>query len=157
MFKCDAEDIGAVVDCPKCGSQFRIAADVSAAHATRPSDIECYLGIFGRYFGFRGRMTRRAFWWAFLFQVLASVVVAVIDDRVFDEYDRNRFLLIELFGCVTAIPFFAAHARRLHDTGKSAWWIPLIVLPPINVAYFVWLATAGDQGRNRFGPEPKGR
>ncbi|MBR3087258.1 MAG: DUF805 domain-containing protein [Kiritimatiellae bacterium] len=157
VFEGAAEDAGLDAECPSCGKAFRLEPEVAVVSTARPNGFQCYLGIFKRYFDFRGRMPRREFWWAFLFQILASFVVGVVDGLFFGEYDDNQYLLVGIFGLATAVPFFAAHARRLHDTGKSAWWIPLILLPPINIAYFVWLGTAGDKGANRFGPSPRGR
>ena len=55
------------------------------------------------------------------------------------------------------LPMIAIQFRRLHDTNKSGWWWLLLPLPVINLAYFVWLMDDGDKGRNRFGPDPKGR
>lgn len=146
------EDIGAEAECPSCGNAFILKA-VGGAFEKRPSGIMCFFGIFRRYFGFKGRMPRRDFWWAFLFWLISYFVSAVVDMMIWESPDRCAALF--LLGTMT--PLVAAQVRRLHDTGKSGWWVLLIFLCPINIAYFVWLATAGDKGQNRFGVDPKER
>ena len=102
--------------------------------------------MFKRYVGFRGRSCRREFWWAFLLNTIVSFVLAIVDEAVFGIY----FL-------VALLPLMAIQVRRLHDTSKSGWWVFLLPMPILNIAYLVWLATDGDKGKNRFGDDPKWR
>ena len=152
MFDGSKEDIGAEAECPSCGKVFMLEA-LDGTPKKRPNAFMCYLGILRNYFGFKGRMRRREFWWAFLFWWVVYLGAIIIDFGVWGS--PNWCVAIVLFG--TFIPLAAAQVRRLHDTGKSGWWIPLILLCPINIVYFVWLATDGDKGLNRFGSDPKGR
>ena len=78
-------------------------------------------------------------------------MASLVDFMIWDE--QNWCSIVFLLG--STIPLAAAQVRRLHDTNKSGWWIPLILLCPVNIAYFVWLATDGDKGQNRFGLNPK--
>ena len=152
MFDGSKEDIGAEAECPSCGKAFMLEA-LGSAFDNRPNAFMCFLGIFKRYFGFRGRMGRRDFWWAFFFCWVSYILSAIIDIMIWG--DLNWISCGVLLGSL--IPLEAAQVRRLHDTDKSGWWILLILLCPINIAYFVWLATDGDKGPNRFGFDPKGR
>lgn len=144
------EDSGAEAECPSCGKVFTLEA-LYGVPKKLPNAFMCYIGIFKKYFGFKGRMRRREFWWAFFFWWVAYLVSSVVDFIIFRE--PNWCTGIIVLG--TFIPFAAAQVRRLHDTNKSGWWIPLILLCPINIAYFVWLASDGDKGPNRFGSDPK--
>ena len=155
MFEGEKEDAGSETDCPSCGKAFRLEPLTGIAVKSCPAAIFWYFGCFRKYVGFRGRARRREFWWAFLFQFVATFVVGCIDAMIWDD-DEQRYLLVGLFLLATLLPIIAVHVRRLHDTNKSAWWIPLLALPPIDIAYIVWLATDGDKGRNRFGPDPRG-
>ena len=148
----EAEDVGADAECPSCGKTFQLDAGATASEK-RPSPFLCYIGIFKRCFDFKSRMGRREFWWAFLFCWI-SYIMAFVVDIVIDGSDCWCFAAVSL---VTFLPLEAAQVRRLHDTNKRGWWLPLILLTPINIAYFVWLASAGDKGTNRFGIDPKGR
>lgn len=152
MFNGSKEDVGAEAECPSCGNAF-VLEELNDAHGKRPSGFMCYIGIFRKYFGFKGRMRRREFWWAFFFWWIVYILSAVADFVIWDSL--NWCFYIVSIG--TLIPLVAAQVRRLHDTGKSGWWMPLILLPPINIAYLVWLAAVGDKGPNRFGSDPKGR
>ena len=145
-------DVGAEVECPTCGKSF-VLEEADVAREKRPNGFMCYWGMLRNYFGFRGRMRRREFWWAFLFWWIVYLLSVIAD--------------LAIWGCMswcagvvslgTFIPLAAAQVRRLHDTDKSGWWMPLILLPPLNLAYFVWLVTDGDRGQNRFGFNPKER
>ena len=118
----------------------------------------CYFGMFKQYFGFRGRTRRREFWWAFLFNTIVGFVVVFLDGFVFSDYDSLKYngLLIGIYMLASFLPLLALQVRRLHDTNKSGWWVLLSLMPVLNIAYLVWLATDGDKGDNRFGKDPKG-
>jgi uncharacterized membrane protein YhaH (DUF805 family) len=115
--------------------------------------------MFRQYFGFRGRARRREFWWALFFNLIVSFVVAFLDGFVFSGYDSHEFRgsLFGIYWLASFLPLIAIQVRRLHDTNKSGWWVLLSLVPVLNIAYLVWLATDGDKGDNRFGKDPKGR
>jgi len=153
-----AKYIGTEDNCPFCGKRFSLAA-ISDVSASKPNGLMCYLGMFRQYFGFRGRARRREFWWAFLFNTIAGFVVAFLDGIAFSGYDSCKYsgLLIWSYLLASFLPLLAIQVRRLHDTNKSGWWVLLSLVPVLNIAYLVWLATDGDKGDNRFGRDPKGR
>lgn len=64
---------------------------------------------FQKYFDFSGRASRSEFWWFFLCAFVAQWVVGVFVPGIV-------FLVL-------VSPFLAVSARRLHDTGRSAWWL----------------------------------
>ena len=148
----EAEDVGADAECPACGKVFRLEVAMDGG-VKRPNVFMCYIGIFRRYFDFQSRMGRREFWWAFLFEAALWILSFVVDFMIWNEPNWCS----SSFSLGTFIPLMAAQVRRLHDTNKRGWWLPLILLCPINIAYFVWLASDGDRGPNRFGADPKGR
>lgn len=147
-----SEDVGADAECPSCGKEFRLEAPREDG-VKRPNAFMCFVGIFGRYFDFKSRMGRREFWWAFLFEAVFWILTCVVDFIIWDEPGWCW----GAFSLGTFIPIVAAQVRRLHDTNKRGWWLLLILLCPINIAYFVWLASDGCRGWNRFGADPKGR
>lgn len=151
-----AEDAGLETDCPSCGKTFRLEI-LKDARPARPSGLMCYCGMFRNYVKFSGRAARREFWWAVLFNMLAAFLFGMADELVFDEYDDWKGAFALLYLLATSLPMLALQFRRLHDTNKSGWWWLLLPLPVVNLAYLVWLIDAGDKGRNRFGPDPKGR
>ncbi len=156
MFAGSSDDIGATVNCPSCGRPFTLEA-VGEAPKKLPNAFQWYLGIFKKYVVFKSRSRRREFWWVLLIHVCIGIVMRVIDGLVFDEYDDWKNLFFLLYSLATALPLLALQVRRLHDTNKSGWWVLLVSVPVVNIAYLVWLATKGDVGSNRFGADPKGR
>lgn len=110
---------------------------------------------------FRGRSRRREFWpfTAFLFvlaMVVGIVVAALIPDRGEAEQVRGA-VLIGLF-VVIGLAQTALTVRRLHDIGKSGWFILIFAFPVIGtVIWGFWMATDGQARPNRYGPDPKGR
>ena len=120
---------------------------------------------FQHYFDFKGRSTRSEYWWWLLFVVLAGIALTIVDMGIGTfNYESGDGLLSGLFKLATLIPGLALGARRLHDINKSAWWllmwlsflriIPMII--PV-IVLLVWAARQGDNGTNRYGPDPRGQ
>jgi uncharacterized membrane protein YhaH (DUF805 family) len=67
--------------------------------------------------------------------------------------------LQSFYSLAVLIPSLAVSIRRLHDTGKSGWWILLGVIPIINfIGIFVLLffyVQDSQAGENQYGPNPK--
>ena len=62
------------------------------------------------------------------------------------SYGASAMAVVGVWMNVCAWPMFVALAKRLHDRGKSAWW--LLTLFPL----FEGLFLPGGAGDNRFGP-----
>lgn len=77
---------------------------------------------FSKYFTFSGRARRSEYWWFYLFTILLGFAAGIIDVLLGTGSDD-----IGIFGTiaslVTLIPSLSAQVRRLHDTGRSGWWI----------------------------------
>jgi len=92
--------------------------------------------FFSRYTDFRGRTPRSGYWWVVLFLVTASIVIWALDMAVFqglypqDLLDQGLGPISLLLIAATAIPNLAIGFRRLHDSGRSAWWM-LVFLGPL--------------------------
>jgi DNA-binding CsgD family transcriptional regulator/uncharacterized membrane protein len=72
-----------------------------------------------KYADFHGRATRSEFWWFFLFVVLVASAFSLLSKT-----------LSSVFLVAILLPLLAAGARRLRDSGKSAWW-QLFLLAPV--------------------------
>ena len=120
---------------------------------------------FQHYFDFKGRSTRSEYWWWLLFVVLAGIALTIVDMGIGTyNYESADGLLSGLFKLATLIPGLALGARRLHDINKSAWWLLmwlsfLLIIPMIIpvIVLLVWAARQGDNGTNRYGPDPRGQ
>jgi uncharacterized membrane protein YhaH (DUF805 family) len=113
---------------------------------TMPQAIK---SCFGKYVTFSGRSSRSEYWYFTLFYVLASIIGNILDAAI----------EVPVFAAIVTVAFIlpslAAGARRLHDTGRSGWWLLLSFVPLIGViVLIIWLATKSHQGANKYGPPP---
>lgn len=76
-----------------------------------------------KYFTFRGRAQRSEYWWFYLFTIIVGIFSAIIDGAIMGWENSDEGPV----GVITALAFFiptlSAGWRRLHDTGRSGWWI----------------------------------
>ena len=106
---------------------------------------------FAKYVTFSSRAARSEFWYWQLFLTLAGLIVAILDTS-FGLHSKPLGLIYYL---VTLLPTLAVGARRLHDTGRSGWWLLLGLVPLIGwIVLLVWFCTKGSHGYNSFGPDP---
>lgn len=109
------------------------------------------LGI-KNYCKFDGRTSRAEFWWYYLFYAIFLFIFSFLDS--FFAYQQ----LISGYGliCLSYIAFFALptigiQVRRLHDIGKSGWWILLLAIPIIGFFLYYLYAKKGDPFINKYG------
>ena len=82
-------------------------------------------------FDFEGSVRRDIFWLAFLAQTLLYLALVLLDIYLleYDYFDSDeRILLISTSADILLfIPGLSIMIRRLHDTGRSGWWVLLII------------------------------
>lgn len=118
--------------------------------------------FWSNYATFKGRARRSEYWYIQLFLVLTNLAVAAID-LVLMNGDVDRFIANGGGGIVglvwilvTIVPALAVLVRRLHDTGKSGWWILIGLVPFLGtIVLFVFTVLNSEVGENRFGDSPK--
>ena len=97
------------------------------------------------YVNFEGRARRTEYWsfqlWSFIFSFVISFTVTIIDPSL--------SIISTLFSLAILIPGIAAAVRRMHDVGKSGWYV---LIPIYNL---IITLTPGDQGTNQYGVDPK--
>lgn len=116
-----------------------------------------FMTVLRKYAVFEGRARRREYWFFVLFYILISVVLAVVD-RMLGTYDETYGMgaLGALFCLGLLIPSIAVGARRLHDTGRSGWWLLVGFIPLIGViVLLVFFVLDSQPGTNAYGPNPK--
>lgn len=108
-----------------------------------------YLKVVKNYLGFTGRARRKEFWMFFLINICVIVVLSIIDRIIGIQ------LLSGLYGLAILLPAIAVGIRRLHDIGKSGWFMLLALVPLANL-YLIYLFTIDSvPGSNEYGPNPK--
>jgi uncharacterized membrane protein YhaH (DUF805 family) len=100
-----------------------------------------------KYANFQGRATRSEFWWFYWFTVMMAWVTTLLAHAVGQEQGTLTFAVTMLF----LIPMLAVGSRRLHDTGRSGWWL-LLSLTLIGLIVLVfWWASASQKESNIYG------
>ncbi|HEX9808102.1 MAG TPA: DUF805 domain-containing protein [Alphaproteobacteria bacterium] len=89
--------------------------------------IEAVEACFRRYFQFSGRSRRAEYWYWTLFILLCSLAFAALDYSLFATYQWGP--VYSLFTLATIVPGVAVAVRRLHDIGRSGWWLLLMFAP----------------------------
>jgi len=114
--------------------------------------MEWYLGVLKKYAVFDGRARRKEYWMFFLFNIIAVAVLGGIDAAI------GTFpLLYGIYMLGVICPSIAVCVRRLHDTGKSGWWVFISFVPIIGGLWILYLMVIdGNPGDNQYGPSPKG-
>ncbi len=114
--------------------------------------MEWYLKVLKHYADFNGRARRTEFWMFVLFNIIISFVLSFIDELI-----GTYYVLSGLYGLFVFIPGLAVSVRRLHDTGRSGWWIFISLIPLIGAIWLIVLWAQDSQpGENKYGPNPKG-
>ncbi|MCL5016511.1 MAG: DUF805 domain-containing protein [Patescibacteria group bacterium] len=116
-----------------------------------------YFEVWKKYALFSGRARRAEYWYFALFNIIAYIALWIIDALISNASAQGNFYFLTLFYDLAVIlPSFAVGSRRLHDTGRSAWWL-LIGLVPIAGAIVLIIFFLGDSqsGSNQYGPNPK--
>lgn len=118
-----------------------------------------YLDVLRKYATFSGRARRREYW---TFALINSVIFSAIYIFYYIRLASGSssfspiMLVLGLYGLLIIIPSWAVVVRRLHDTGRSGWWIFITFVPLVGefILLFILLSDS-QQGNNQYGPNPK--
>jgi uncharacterized membrane protein YhaH (DUF805 family) len=104
------------------------------------------------YATFTGRARRSAFWFFWLFNLLAHSVAGLLDGAMLGGTNT----LNAIVSLVLLLPNLAVSVRRLHDVGRSGWWLLIGFVPLVGiVVLLIWYVSRGEDGPNRFGADPR--
>lgn len=120
--------------------------------------MKWFLNVIRNYTTFSGRARRKEYWMFILFNLIFSIGLAIIDDLFLVTTGNFGYgILSIIYSLFIIIPSLAVLARRLHDVGKSGWFM-LIALIPIGgiIWLLIVLCREGNHGRNEYGEDPKG-
>ena len=106
---------------------------------------------------FSGRASRPQFWWWILFIWIISFVVNLVTGGYnFGTTDRGFLWYIGLvISIVLWLATLAVTVRRLHDIGRSGWWVLLWFICCIGaIIVFIFCLQPSQPGDNQYGPQP---
>jgi len=87
-----------------------------------------FVNFWKNYVNFKDRTTRKGYWMAFLFNMIAMFILGFISGLV-----PVLAILYLIFYLAWIIPYIAITVRRYRDAGKEWWWIF------IPIANLIWL------------------
>jgi uncharacterized membrane protein YhaH (DUF805 family) len=102
-----------------------------------------YLMVLQNYSAFSGRARRSEYWYFFLFNVIISFVLGFIGGLA------KMPLISTIYTLAVLIPSIAVGVRRMHDVGKSGWFL---LIPIYNL---ILACTDSVKGENEYGADPK--
>jgi len=115
--------------------------------------LEWYLKVVKEnYANFEGRARRSEYWYFVLVNLLISIVLGVIDYVIGSDIGIIR----GIYSLAVLVPSIAVAVRRLHDIGKSGWFLFVVLIPIAGAIWLlVMLCREGDTGPNEYGSDPK--
>ena len=114
--------------------------------------------------------------------LIFSFIIKMIESMIYitqniDSYSKNNYehnvektfdpffsfsslflffsMIIIILNLVFTIPMISAGVRRLHDTGKSGFYLLLVFIPFGNLILLIFLIQDSHQSPNIYGPSPK--
>lgn len=137
--------------------------------------LEAVKTCFSKYAVFRGRAPRSEFWWFYLATILMALAAGLVDWLLFGNWeDTGPLETVVNLGIL--LPTISATVRRLHDTGRSGYYIfvpiagilvgfllgfltgslvlTLIAAGAAIIVQILWLAQQSEPGMNQYGPNP---
>jgi uncharacterized membrane protein YhaH (DUF805 family) len=116
----------------------------SATQETKMNFQQAVMTCFQKYVVFEGRASRSEYWWFFPFNIVLSMIATTIHMKV-----GNLVSLLLL------LPSLAVGVRRLHDIGKSGWFMLIWLIPLIGwILMIYWAVQPGQPEANAYGELP---
>jgi uncharacterized membrane protein YhaH (DUF805 family) len=113
--------------------------------------MEWYISVLKQYAVFEGRARRKEYWMFSLFNFVIVIAIGIIESVIgTDGVIYGLYLLLIL------IPSIAVTIRRLHDTGRSGWWLLVAFIPLVgSIILLVFLVLDSETENNHYGANPK--
>lgn len=111
--------------------------------------MKWFLIALQKYADFSGRARRKEYWMFILFYVLFAFALGIMMGVVGASQSAAGLVnLVYLLGLF--IPSISVGVRRMHDIGRSGWWL---IVPFVGLIFCFFDSTPAA---NKYGPNPKG-
>jgi uncharacterized membrane protein YhaH (DUF805 family) len=118
--------------------------------------MKWYLKVLKQYADFSGRARRKEYWMFVLFNVIFAVLALGIDAVLMMNGIAKVQVCYLTYLMAMILPSLAVLVRRLHDTGRSGWWMLISLIPLVGGIWLLVLILEDSQsGGNRYGANPK--
>lgn len=106
-----------------------------------------------KYAKFSGRATRAEY---FRYGIAASVIILLLNiiiSLVFSDFVMS-YIGMMLVSLIFLLPGLGVTVRRLHDSGRSGFWVIGLGIPLLNIVVFIFTLLSSVPGPNQYGPLP---
>lgn len=116
-----------------------------------------FIDAIKNYATFTGRATRQQYWMFYLFYIIFYIILAILDNALgLANAELGTGVLTTIYSLGLLIPSIAILARRLHDIGRSGWWILLIFIPLIGaIVILIFTLLDSERQANEYGESIK--
>ena len=125
---------------------------VGISNTGRPSSMMSFtdsiMTVLSKFVDFSGRASRSEYWWFYLATLIVGFGLGIIDGILFGWRYDDPMWLSDIFNLVILLPILAAGVRRIHDHGKSGWFI---LIPFYNLYLLI---ADGQPQPNLYGQVP---
>ena len=114
--------------------------------------IDAVKTCFVKYVDFDGRAPRSEYWYFVLFTGLLTSIIGYLDS----EYGLTfveQGITSGIINLLIFLPTVAVGVRRLHDIGKSGWWV-LLPFTIIGIFVIIYWAAQISVDDNEYGKNP---
>ena len=110
-----------------------------------------YTKCFQNYATFEGRARRKEYWMFALFNFIIAFAWGFVEGLL-----GIGGFISGLYGLVALLPGISVSVRRMHDIGKSGWWLWIGLIPLVGaIVLLVFACTEGTRGPHMYGDDPK--
>ena len=110
-----------------------------------------YIKALKNYAVFGGRARRTEYWMFVLFNMIVAVILAAAEGLL-----GGPGFLNTIYSLGVLIPSLAVSVRRLHDTGRTGWWLLVGLIPLIGfIVLLIFFVKDSDPEDNEYGSNPK--
>ncbi|WP_297070652.1 DUF805 domain-containing protein [uncultured Duncaniella sp.] len=103
------------------------------------------------YCNFQGRASRSEYWWFALFCFIVGAVISAL----FFWSETIETIVSGIFSLALLLPSLGLAVRRLHDTGRSGWWIFINLIPFLGTLVYLYFVVQPSQPvPNQWGGVP---
>ncbi len=113
--------------------------------------MKWYIEVLKKYAVFSGRARRQEYWMFVLFNFIISFVLGFVEGLA-----GGPGIIANIYALAVLIPSLAVSVRRLHDVGKSGWFLLISLIPIVGAIWLLVLVCSDSEaGENQYGSSPK--
>jgi uncharacterized membrane protein YhaH (DUF805 family) len=119
--------------------------------------MNVYFTVLKKFTEFSGRSRMSEFWNFTLINFIFMGLAMILDYAFGTFISPIPFgIIFTIYFLLILLPSIAVFVRRMHDVGKSGWFVLLSFIPVIGTVWLLALCiTEGNSKKNEYGPNPK--